>query len=60
VPLERNDLNSIHPLENRLKALQCATQDAKPIYEFEHQQLGWMQVERSILKAVERRRKLPV
>jgi hypothetical protein len=56
VPLERNDLLNSHPLEKRLKALACGTLDKKNIYEFEPQQVGWMQVEESIRKAVERRR----
>ncbi|MDP1799338.1 MAG: COR domain-containing protein, partial [Planctomycetaceae bacterium] len=56
VPLERNDLLDDHPLEKRLKALQCATRDAKKIYDFEPHQIGWMQVEDSIRKAVVRRR----
>ena len=56
VPLERNDLLDSHPLEKRLKALACGTLDKKRIYDFEQQQIGWMQVEESIRKAVERRR----
>lgn len=56
VPLERSDLMDDDPLENRLKALQCATRDAVPIYDFEHPPQGWMQVEESIRKAVEKRR----
>jgi internalin A len=57
VPLERNDLDAKHPLEKRLKALHCATEDTQPIYKFEIVQMGWMQVEHSIRKAVEKRRK---
>jgi internalin A len=56
VPLERNDLDPQHPLEKRLKALQCATRDAQPIYEFEIVPKGWLQVEQSIRRAVEKRR----
>ena len=56
VPLERNDLRDDHPLEKRLKALQCATANAQKIYEFQPQQMGWMQLEDSIRKAVELRR----
>ncbi len=33
VPLERNDLASTHPLEQRLKKLQCATRDARSVYD---------------------------
>lgn len=58
VPLERNNLHDPHPLEKRLKALQCATRDAQTIYSFEPPQIGWMQVEESIRKAVEKRRKI--
>jgi internalin A len=57
VPLERNDLNPTHPLERRLAKLQCATQDKKNIYAFEPVQVGWLQVEDSIRRVVERRRK---
>ncbi len=57
VPMERNDLLDTHPLEKRLKALQCATRDAQTIYSFEPHSVGWMQVEESICKAVEKRRK---
>ncbi|MDZ4403527.1 toll/interleukin-1 receptor domain-containing protein [Prosthecobacter sp.] len=58
VPLERNDLNASHPLESRLKDIQCATQDAMQIYDFEIVQKGWLEVEQAIRKAVETRRKL--
>ena len=40
VPLERNDLAANHPLEQRLKKLQCATRDARPVYDFEIVQKG--------------------
>ena len=56
VPMERNDLLDTHPLEKRLKALQCATKDAQTIYSFEPHSIGWMHVEESIRKAVEKRR----
>lgn len=59
VPLERNDLLDGHPLEKRLKALQCATRDALPIFDFEHPPKGWVQVEESIRRAVEKRREKP-
>ncbi len=58
VPLEGNDLAATHPLEQRLKKLQCATRDAKCVYHFEPPQLGWMEVEQTIRRAVEARRKL--
>lgn len=58
VPLERNDLAANHPLEQRLKKLQCATRDARPVYDFEIVQKGWMEVEQAIRRAVEARRKL--
>ncbi|MGB8167044.1 MAG: hypothetical protein WCF18_06100 [Chthoniobacteraceae bacterium] len=57
VPLERNDLEAKHPLEQRLKKLQCATRDARPVYDFEIVQKGWMEVEQAIRRAVEVRRK---
>jgi hypothetical protein len=59
VPLERNRLDDRidRPLETRLKKLQCATRDAKPIYDFEIVQKGWMEVEQAIRRAVEARRK---
>jgi internalin A len=57
VPLERSDLDPSHPLEKRLKDIQCATQDACPIYKFDFPSLGWLQVEESIRKAVQKRRK---
>jgi hypothetical protein len=57
VPLERNDLAANHPLEQRLKKLQCATRDARPVYDFEIVQKGWMEVEQAIRRAVEARRK---
>jgi len=56
VPLERNDLDANHPHEKRLRKLQCATPDAKPIYDFEVMQKGWMEVEHAIRRAVESRR----
>lgn len=56
VPLERNDLDNEHALEKRLGALQCATRDAKKIYDFDPPCIGWMQVEDSIRKAVLKRR----
>jgi len=56
VPLERNDLLDGHPLEKRLKALQCATRDARPIFDFERPAKGWLEVEESIRRAVEKRR----
>ncbi len=58
VPLERNDLLAAHPLEKRLAAIACGTLDKKTIYSFEPPQIGWMQVEESIRKAVEKRRKV--
>ena len=58
VPLERNDLDAKHPLEQRLKKLQCVTRDAQPVYDFEVVQKGWMEVEQAIRRAVEARRKL--
>jgi hypothetical protein len=57
VPLERNDLESKHPLERRLAKIQCATRDARPIYDYEVPQKGWMEVEQAIRRAVEARRK---
>ncbi|MCW1921565.1 leucine-rich repeat domain-containing protein [Luteolibacter arcticus] len=56
VPLERNDLDKTHPLEKRLSAITCGTVDKKKIYDFEPNQIGWMQVEESIRNAVEKRR----
>ena len=56
VPLERNDLDARHPLEQRLSRLQCATRDAQAIYDFEIAQKGWLQVELAIRRAVEARR----
>lgn len=56
VPLDRKDLDKSVPNEKRLKALQCATRDAQPIIEFEHPAKGWLQVEDSIRRAVEKRR----
>lgn len=56
VPLDRKDLDEAIPNEKRLKALQCATRDAQPIIEFEHSAKGWLQVEDSIRRAVEKRR----
>jgi hypothetical protein len=35
VPLERNDLDEQHPLEQRLARLACGTTDKRPIYEFD-------------------------
>ena len=58
VPLERNDLDAKHPLEERLKKLQCATRDARPVYDFDIVQKGWMEVEQAIRRAVEARRNL--
>jgi hypothetical protein len=58
VPLERNDLDENNPLEKRLMALQCGTRDAKPIYDFDVPQKGWMEIEESIRRVVETRRKL--
>ncbi len=57
VPLERKDLEEKHPLEKRLKTFPCATRNAHPIYDFEMPQKGWMEVEQSIRKAVEQRRR---
>ncbi|MBI5819461.1 MAG: leucine-rich repeat domain-containing protein [Verrucomicrobia bacterium] len=57
VPLERNDLDRKHALEKRLSELLCATENAQPIYKFEDKPLGWMQVEQSIRRAVEIRRR---
>ena len=57
VPLERKDLDEKHPLEKRLKALPCATRNAQPVYDFELPQKGWIEVEQSIRKAVEQRRR---
>ncbi len=45
-------------MEKRLKALQCGTKDARPVYEFEASQMGWLQVEEEIRRAVEKRRKM--
>jgi internalin A len=56
VPLERKDLDATHPHEQRLKALQCATRDAQPIMDFDYPSKGWLQVEDSIRRAVEKRR----
>ena len=56
VPLERKNLDAKHPLEQRLKKLQCATRDARPVYDFEIVQKGWMEVEQAIRRAVEARR----
>ena len=58
VPVERNDLDEKHPLERRLKELQCATRNERPIYEFEFVQRGWLEVEQAIRQAVEERRAL--
>ena len=58
VPLERNDLDTKHALEQRLSKIQCATRDARPIYDFEVPQKGWMEVEQAIRRAVEARRTL--
>lgn len=57
VPLERNDLADNHPLERRLKALHCATRNAQPILTMDHPLLGWTEVEESIRKTVEKRRR---
>ena len=57
VPLERNDLDGKHPLEQRLAKIQCATRDARPIYDYDVPQKGWMEVEQAIRRAVEQRRK---
>ena len=43
--------------EPRLRKLQCATREAKCVYHFEPPQLGWMEVEQAIRRAVEARRK---
>lgn len=56
MPLDRKDLDQSIPNEKRLKALQCATRDAQPIIEFEHPAKGWLEVEESIRRAVEKRR----
>jgi len=56
VPLERDELDKNHPLEKRLSAITCATLDKQKIYDFKHEPMGWMQVEESIRKAVEKRR----
>ncbi len=57
VPMERNDLDAKHPLEHRLARIICATTDAQPIYDYDIVQKGWLQVEQSIRRAVEVRRK---
>ncbi|MDB5341083.1 MAG: leucine-rich-repeat protein, partial [Planctomycetaceae bacterium] len=56
VPLDRNDLYESHPLERDLKEFQAATWNANPICKFKPQRDGWLEVEHSIRKAVERRR----
>jgi hypothetical protein len=56
VPLERNDLDEMHPLERRLKKLRSATRDARPVYDFAYVQRGWTEVEHAIRQAVEARR----
>jgi hypothetical protein len=58
VPLERSDLDEDHPLERRLAKLACGTTDKRPIYDFDKEQKGWMEVEHAIRRAVEARRKL--
>jgi len=58
VPLERNDLLMSDTLEKRLSEVTCSTVDKKIIYNFNPHQVGWMQVEESIRKAVEKRRLL--
>ncbi len=58
VPLERNDLEAKRPLEQRRKKRQYATRDARPVYDFEIVQKGWMEVAQAIRRAVEARRKL--
>ncbi|WP_245846558.1 COR domain-containing protein [Prosthecobacter debontii] len=58
VPLERSDLDTTHALESQLKKLQCATRDAKCIFHFDHPSTAWVEVEGSIRKAVEKRRKM--
>jgi internalin A len=57
VPLERNDLRPDHAIEKRIGRLECATRDRKLIYDFEPNQIGWMQVEHSIRRAVDRWRR---
>ncbi|HEV7403022.1 MAG TPA: toll/interleukin-1 receptor domain-containing protein [Chthoniobacteraceae bacterium] len=57
VPLERNDLDKAHPLEQRLAKLACGTTDKRPVYDFEIVQKGWMEVEQAIRRAVEARRR---
>ena len=56
VPLDRNEIPNPPPLEKRLKALQCATRDARKIHSFKPRSDGWKEVEASICKAVEKRR----
>jgi hypothetical protein len=57
VPLDRNDWDLDHALEQDLKAFQTATWNAKPVFDFRPQEKGWQEVEHSIRKAVELRRK---
>lgn len=57
VPLDRKDWDPNVPLEQDLKKLQTATWNAKPIMDFSPQGKGWQQVEQSIRKAVELRRR---
>jgi hypothetical protein len=58
VPLERSDLDESHPLERRLAKLACGTTDKRPVYDFDKEAKGWMEVEQAIRRAVEARRKL--
>jgi hypothetical protein len=57
VPLERNDLDGKHALEQRLAKIQCATRDARPIDDSDVPQKGWMEFEQAIRRAVESRRR---
>ena len=57
VPLDRKDWDKNVPLEQELKKFQTATWNAKPVLEYSPQRKGWQEVEHSIRKAVEPRRK---
>ncbi|MDB6171955.1 MAG: Chaperone protein DnaK [Chthoniobacteraceae bacterium] len=58
VPLDRKDWNENLALERELKKLQTATWNAIPVMDFKPQRNGWLEVEHSICKAVEARRKV--
>ena len=57
VPLDRKDWDTSVELERDLKTLQTATWNAKPVLDFSPPRTGWREVEHSIRKAVEQRRK---